>query len=75
MAAAMPAINALAPQKKTATLRVAVEMVEAAGQPFRPFRDGLDYAFILLPGCGACYPAGKAPDPSARPEVALSARL
>ena len=31
-------------------------MVEAAGQPVRPFRDGLDYAFILLPGCGACYP-------------------
>lgn len=22
-------------------------MVEAAGQPVRPFRDGLDYAFIL----------------------------
>ena len=32
-------------------------MVEAAGQLFHPFRDGLDYAFILLPGCGACYPA------------------
>ena len=23
---------------------------------FRLFRGGLDYAFILLPGCGACYP-------------------
>ena len=45
------------PEKKTATARVAVELVEAAGQPVRPFRDGLDYAFILLPGCGACYPA------------------
>jgi len=36
-----------APEKKTATARVAVELVEAAGQPVRPFRDGLDYAFIL----------------------------
>jgi len=27
---------------------VAVELVEAAGQPVRPFRDGLDYAFILV---------------------------
>ena len=36
--------------------RVAVKLVEAAGQPVRPFRDGLDYAFILSPGCGACYP-------------------
>jgi len=42
-------------------------LVEAAGQPVHPFRDGLDYAFILIPGCGACYPAGTAPDPSARP--------
>ena len=56
-----------APEKKTATARVAVKLVEAAGQPFRPFRDGLDYAFILVPGCGACYPAGTTPDPSARP--------
>jgi len=46
---------------------VAVKLVEAAGQPVRPFRDGLDYAFILVPGCGACYPAGTTPDPSARP--------
>jgi hypothetical protein len=23
---------------------------------FRLFRGGPDYAFILLPGCGACYP-------------------
>src|SRR5712664_1952564 len=34
-------------------------MVEAAGQLFHPFRDGLDYAFILLPGCGACYPLAR----------------
>ena len=42
-------INALAPEKKTATAGVAVKLVEAAGQPVRPFRDGLDYAFILVP--------------------------
>ena len=30
-------------------------MVEAAGQLFPIFRKGLDYTFILLPGCGACY--------------------
>jgi len=35
---------------------MAVELVEAAGQLFHLFRGGLDYAFILLPGCGACYP-------------------
>ena len=52
----MPGINAPAPEKKTATAMVAVKLVEAAGQPVRPFQDGLDYAFILLPGCGACYP-------------------
>ena len=56
IAFAIPAINAPGAEKKTATARVAVELVEAAGQPVRPFRDGLDYAFILLPGCGACYP-------------------
>jgi hypothetical protein len=39
-------------------------MVEAAGQLFHPFRDGLDYAFILSPGCGACYPLSA--DPSTR---------
>ena len=38
---------------------VAVELVEAAGQLFHPFRDGLDYAFILSPGCGACYPLAR----------------
>lgn len=32
-------------------------MVEAAGRLFHPFRGGPDYAFIPLPGCGACYPA------------------
>jgi hypothetical protein len=32
-------------------------MVEAAGQLIHLFRDGLDYAFILLAGCGACYPS------------------
>jgi hypothetical protein len=30
-------------------------LVEAAGQLFLIFREGLDYTFILLPGCGACY--------------------
>lgn len=30
-------------------------MVEAAGQLVLLFRTGLDYTFILLPGCGACY--------------------
>src|SRR5258708_36871742 len=30
-------------------------MVEAAGQLIHLFRDGLDYAFILRAGCGACY--------------------
>jgi len=30
-------------------------LVEAAGQLFHGFRRGLDYAFILSPGCGACY--------------------
>jgi hypothetical protein len=32
-------------------------MVEAAGQLIHLFRDGLDYAFILHAGCGACYPS------------------
>ena len=27
---------------------MAVKVVEAAGQPFHPFRDGLDYAFIPI---------------------------
>jgi len=31
-------------------------LVEAAGQLIHLFRGGLDYAFILLPGCGAFYP-------------------
>jgi hypothetical protein len=30
-------------------------LVEAAGQLFHGFRHGLDYAFILSPGCGASY--------------------
>ena len=68
-------INAPAPEKKTATARVAVKLVEAAGQPVRPFRDGLDYAFILVPGCGACYPTGTAPDPSARPAQGFGASI
>src|SRR6266508_5052160 len=29
------------------------------GTAVPPFRDGLDYAFILLPGCGACYPLAR----------------
>jgi len=35
-------------------------LVEAAGQLVHGFRRGLDYAFILLPGCGACYPPASA---------------
>ena len=38
-------------------------LVEAAGQLFHLFRGGLDYAFIPMPGCGACYPP--VADPSA----------
>ena len=38
--------------------------MEAAGQPIRIFRYGLDYAFILA-GCGAYYPSVKT-NPSAR---------
>ena len=30
-------------------------LVEAGGQHIHGFRRGLDYAFILSPGCGACY--------------------
>ena len=30
-------------------------LVEAAGQLFHGFRHGLDYAFILFPGCRASY--------------------
>jgi hypothetical protein len=30
-------------------------LVEAAGQLIHGFRHGLDYAFILSPGCGASY--------------------
>ena len=41
-------------------------LVEAAGQHIHLYRGGLDYAFILSPGCGACYPAHTAPDPSSR---------
>jgi hypothetical protein len=58
-------------QKNTATLSVAAKMVEAAGRLFHPFRGGPDYAFIPLPGCGACYPF---PDPSAGPPVARIGR-
>jgi len=32
-------------------------VVEAAGRLFHSFRSGPDYAFIPLPGCGACYPS------------------
>ena len=45
-------------QKKTPSACAdGVEMVEAAGQLIHLFRDGLDYAFILHAGCGACYPS------------------
>src|SRR5216117_3494608 len=46
-------------QKENGRLAAAAELVEAAGQLFHPFRDGLDYAFILSPGCGACYPLAR----------------
>jgi len=42
-------------------------LVEAAGQLFHSFRNGLDYAFILRAGCGACYRPNHSTDPSARP--------
>ena len=41
--------------KKRGIFRFPGVMVEAAGQLIHGFRHGLDYAFILLPGCGACY--------------------
>jgi hypothetical protein len=42
------------------------KLVEAAGQLIQVFRQGLDYTFILLPGCGAYYPRRrKAMNPSA----------
>lgn len=44
-------------KEKAAGIDRRLSLVEAAGQLFHLFRDGLDYAFILLgPGCGACYP-------------------
>jgi len=49
-------------------------MVEAAGRLFRSFQSGPDYAFIPLPGCGACYPPAAA-DPSARPASRLGASM
>jgi len=54
---------------------VAVEMVEAAGRLFHSFRNGPDYAFIPLPGCGACYPARMPPDPGARSADAPAQRV
>ena len=50
-------------------------MVEAAGQLFRLFRGGLDYAFILSLGCGAYYPAELWPDPSGRSGESLSGSM
>lgn len=51
-------------------------MVEAAGQLFPVFRQGLDYTFILLPGCGACYPRhDDAANPSAGSVLLNSAGL
>ncbi len=38
-------------------------VVEAAGQLVHLFRGGLDYAFILQAGCGACY-SSNVPDES-----------
>jgi len=54
---------------------VAVLLVEAAGQLFRFFRGGLDYAFILSPGCGACYPTEFRLDPSGRSRNLLSGSM
>lgn len=39
--------------------------MEAAGQLVLLFRTGLDYTFILSPGCGACYSRQFALNPSA----------
>src|SRR5262245_51651202 len=51
-------------------------MVEAAGQLFHLFRDGLDYAFIPNrfrdPGCGACYQSRSFPTPILGPAPALA---
>ncbi|HEV8255814.1 MAG TPA: hypothetical protein VGR42_02460 [Casimicrobiaceae bacterium] len=44
-------------KENAARLRERRVMVEAAGQLIHLFRDGLDYAFILRTGCGACYPS------------------
>jgi hypothetical protein len=41
---------------------------------FHLFRGGPDYAFILSPGCGACYPPNR-PDPSARSAFPRSASM
>ena len=54
---------------------MAVELVEAAGQLIHPFQGGLDYAFILLPRCGACYPAIHRLDPSDRSGVTPSGSM
>ena len=62
-------------RKENGHPRVAVELVEAAGQLIHPFQGGLDYAFILLPGCGACYPAIQRPDPSDRSGVTPSGSM
>jgi hypothetical protein len=50
-------------KKRGIRLDSPLALVEAAGQLIHGFRRGLDYAFILLPGCGACY-SSRAPDES-----------
>jgi hypothetical protein len=51
-------------------------MVEAAGQLFHLFRDGLDYAFIQCrfrdPGCGASYQSRSIPTPILGPAPLLA---
>jgi hypothetical protein len=50
-------------------------MVEAAGQLFHLFRDGLDYAFIQSrsrdTGCGACYQSRSISTPILGPALLL----
>ncbi len=53
--AAFELLRDLNAQKCTPAKCRGTSLVEAAGQLFLIFRKGLDYTFILLPGCGACY--------------------
>src|SRR5438445_13776543 len=66
-------MNARHREKKTAALSGRRIGGGGGTAEFRLFRGGPDYAFILLPGCGACYPP--AADPSTRSAVCRAARL